>query len=780
MRTESIQRAASRLRSERGTRGVAQVAMRRRCHLRDLIPLSVLLAAGVVPGSSAADPPLIASLTTIVKPSPFLYTLDGSAGGRAVQPQYYGYAVAMGDFDGDGIDDIAIGDPEADILSPAVVAAGTVLVGSSMLGSTALWSQDNVGVAGTAEGSDYFGQALAVGDFDGDGFDDVAIGVPGEDIGAVSNAGAVNVLYGTASGLSAAGNQLWSQDSSVGGDTVLGVSEANDDFGWAVAAGDFDNDGYDDLAIGVPGQDLTGGSEAGMLNVLYGSASGLTPVNDQTFSQGFAGLLDAEEPDDRFGEALATGDFDGDGYDDLAVGVPFEDVGAYTDAGAFHVIYGSSSGLTTAGNTFWHLDSPGVIGVPQPQMRFGFALAAGDFQGDSRDDLAIGRPRTNEGAILDAGAVQVMHGSATGVTADGDLVFSQAFATTLDDAEAYDQFGFALAAGDFDLDGYDDMAVGVPGEDGYGGAVQVFYGSSTSVNADRDQLFSQTDPDVPDTGFGGEFLGYALASGDLDGNGSDDLAAGVPSNYDPYGLADNPGAVNLFRGGAFCGNTFVDPGEECDDGNNASGDGCTDLCALEYCGDGVLQTGLGEACDDGNAVPEDGCSDLCAVEVCGDGVVQAGLGEACDDGGVDPLDGCSDVCAVENGIEVLGDDEGGEVFFTVEGVGLSITTTGALTTDQIAQIIALEINNDSTLTVLGISAQAVGSQVFTDGVLTDVSTSDPGLILTNLPPEAPPPLVPAIDPLGVMLLAVMLGTAGLLALGGRRASEKATLLPRRS
>ena len=83
------------------------------------------------------------------------------------------------------------------------------------------------------------------------------------------------------------------------------------------------------------------------------------------------------------------GDFNDDGYDDLAVGVPYEDVGAIANAGAVNVIYGSPNGLTPAGDQLWHQDSPGILGRAEANDRFGAALAAGDFNGDGLTDFMI-------------------------------------------------------------------------------------------------------------------------------------------------------------------------------------------------------------------------------------------------------------------------------------------------------------------------------------------------------------------------------------------------------
>ena len=88
---------------------------------------------------------------------------------------------------------------------------------------------------------------------------------------------------------------------------------------------DFDGDGYADLAVGVPGEDVRGVKDAGVVQVLYGSASGVS-ARDQVWHQGRKGITNKLEKRDRFGSSLTSGDFDGDGFADLAVGIPFENV----------------------------------------------------------------------------------------------------------------------------------------------------------------------------------------------------------------------------------------------------------------------------------------------------------------------------------------------------------------------------------------------------------------------------------------------------------------------
>jgi hypothetical protein len=166
--------------------------------------------------------------------------------------------------------------------------------------------------------------------FNNDGVADLAVGVLGEN----DVAGAVNVLYGAGGGLSGTGAQVFFQ--------VGGTPESGDRFGSALAAGDFNGDSFADLALGASGEDVGGAFDAGAVSVLYGSAGGLTATGGRLFTQ----VGSAAETADEFGHALAAGDFNHDGFADLAAGAPFESVGGASQVGAVSVLQGSGGGLT--------------------------------------------------------------------------------------------------------------------------------------------------------------------------------------------------------------------------------------------------------------------------------------------------------------------------------------------------------------------------------------------------------------------------------------------------
>jgi hypothetical protein len=227
-----------------------------------------------------------------------------------------------------------------------------------------------VQTASTASTASSVTAASVRADFDNDGFADLAVGVSSEDVGAIVDAGAVNVLYGSAGGLTGAGSQLFTQASA----EVAGIAEAGDHFAHALAAADFNNDGFIDLAIGAPGED-TAINGVGAVNVLYGGVDGLSGAGSQLFTQASPGMAGTAEDGDEFGQALAAGDFDNDGIADLAVAVPGEDVGTVVDAGAVNMLYGSASGLSGSGSQLFTQDSPELPDTAEAGDLFGAALA---------------------------------------------------------------------------------------------------------------------------------------------------------------------------------------------------------------------------------------------------------------------------------------------------------------------------------------------------------------------------------------------------------------------
>jgi hypothetical protein len=340
----------------------------------------------------------------------------------------FGWQVEAGNFNGDNYDDLAISLYNEDV-GPVLYAGAMNVIHGSLDGLSAtqvadqFWHQDVSNVEDVVEPGDRFGVRVAVGNFNGDSYDDIAVGVLNEDVGTVADAGAVNVIYGSLGGLSATqvADQFWHQDVS----NVEDAAESTDQFGSRVAVGNFNDGGYDDLAIGAPHEDLDNITDAGVVHVIYGSLGGLsaTHVPDQLWHQNVSNVEDAVEVGDWFGWQIAVGNFNAGPYDDIAISAHQEDLGSVANAGAVHVIYGSLGGLTATGpqaaDQFWHQDVSDVEDTPGLEDLFGWGLAAGRFNAGGYEDIAIGVPGEEVGSVTDAGAVNVIHGSYYGLNASG-------------------------------------------------------------------------------------------------------------------------------------------------------------------------------------------------------------------------------------------------------------------------------------------------------------------------------------------------------------------------
>jgi hypothetical protein len=385
-------------------------------------------------------------------------------------------------------------------------------------------------VQGNPEAGDSFGTALAKHDFNGDGFIDLAVGAPQETLGAAVDTGAVTVFYGGPDGLPTSGGQVLTQ----------GNVEDFDFFGGAMDAGFFDDDAYADLAVGASGENVAGqGGGTGAVNVFYGSADGLAATS-QVLTQA------NPEGGDNFGAAVVAGSFNGTGGDDLAVGAPGEDVGGAVAAGAVNVFYATPGGLSGNSQTR-------VQGNPELGDLFGSSLAAGFLDGDDDQELAAGAPGETVGGQQAAGAVNVFAGSANGLLMASSVLTQSPGSGGV--VEETDEFGAALASGPFNDDAFWDLAVGVPGE-GLGtrpsaGVVQVVFGADTGP-AGIDQTLSQDTPGVPGLAESFDRFGDALARGvsfnNFNGDGFADLAVGVP--LEGVGAAQFAGAVNVLYGAA--------------------------------------------------------------------------------------------------------------------------------------------------------------------------------------------------------------------------------------
>ena len=335
--------------------------------------------------------------------------------------------------------------------------------------------------------------------------------------------------------------------------TLVLLPQATDSVAAVGALGvgtDFNADGYADLAVGIPNERLGSGQRGGAVQVLYGSSSGLNAFGSQLWSQNSPGIDGSAEDGDGFGLSVATGDFNGDGFTDLAASAESEDfIAGLENDGVVHVIYGSPSGLTSAGSQMWSQDNAGIPGLGESGDHFGSSLAAGDIDGDDRDELLIAAA----GEDSSAGSVTVIYGTSAGLNPTGSQMWTLDSPGIPGDAEQSHSFGTGMAVGDFDGDLDGDLAVSwettVPAgrccfADG-GGRVTVLLGTPDGITTSGAQVWSQSSAGIAGEPEPGDGFGRAMVTGDLDGSGQDELIVGA--------RGDNPaagggGSVTVIKG----------------------------------------------------------------------------------------------------------------------------------------------------------------------------------------------------------------------------------------
>jgi hypothetical protein len=405
------------------------------------------------------------------------------------------------DFDGDRLQEIVVGMPGSARLENGP-AGGLVVIhrGDRRATPTVITPRDaRLGAPYTAD--DGFGTSPKSGDFNRDGWADLAIGVPGRQL--------VSVLYGSADGL------LERRP-----DTLAnrGLGEGAGRFGHRLAAGDFDRDGFADLAVGAPGEDVTDPA-SGAIELLFGSPDGLTTERTRTIRR----------PDDgyvAFGRRLEIGHVNGDRHLDLVEGAP----DGPTGPGHISFCRGTERGPFRC----QRLDDSGTS-----------AVAVADVTGDGFEDIVQGdhvdSPEPDQ-LSQGGGEIRLWRGSEGGPEAEAKSI-SQVLRAVRGDDEVEDSFGYAVDAGDLDGDGYADMVVGAPGENDGAGAITVIRGARNGMALTTNPGFTRGWADIPGDEVAGEGFGASLAIMRLPGDDRPDVVVAAP------GARRLDDAILLLRGG---------------------------------------------------------------------------------------------------------------------------------------------------------------------------------------------------------------------------------------
>ena len=388
-------------------------------------------------------------------------------------------------------------------------------------------------------------------DFNGDGFDDVAITSQRGEMDAYYG-GTVYVLYGSASGLMTVGNTTlkW---------TDFPIDGPNQPyFGAALAAGDFDGDGFDDLAIGAELAPVDGHDSAGLVLVVPGSATGIDKTRFRIWTRDTPGVRQkigdpVNGTAECFGWSLAAGNFDGDRFDDLAISV-FHNAKDASGAGGVHVLYGSKKGLSAKHDQFFTQDTKKMKDAAEANDFFGRSLRAGDLNGDGFDDLvAVVLGETSADGPT-AGAVAVMFGSNQGLSAKKNRLLT---AHQLgDDAPGMSiPFCSGVEVSDLDRDGKSELILGLSDAANGEGRVAILHSIGKDIDVANAVTFSEHVIDPSETNEAFDQLGASLATGDFDHDGFVDLVAGAP--IEAIGGINQTGLVQVLRGNVL---GFATPG----------------------------------------------------------------------------------------------------------------------------------------------------------------------------------------------------------------------------
>ncbi|MEE9417742.1 MAG: hypothetical protein V3V01_20865, partial [Acidimicrobiales bacterium] len=329
----------------------------------------------------------------------------------------FGFELSWGDYDGDGVADLAASAPGQDFFPDAggeVSNVGSVHIGygHSRLAQSGVFDRTQMiaqgfNTKGRPRANNFFGESLVSANFAGDIATDLVVGAPREDVKGVRDAGTVTVIKGKI-GRGLRGGQILSKKAK----KIPGNPQVDGRFGATLFLTSLLGDSTDDLLIGAPREDVGGKVDAGAVYVIPGKANGKLQVKRTVrLHQDSPGIADKAEAGDLFGASLSIADWNGDGFFDLIAGVPFEDVRKGRDAGAIHVIQGNAKGLSRR-DSLQHQSRRSIGGRAKTGELFATSISVGNFNANGAIEMAIGVPLENVAGMRDVGRVNIVGGLA--------------------------------------------------------------------------------------------------------------------------------------------------------------------------------------------------------------------------------------------------------------------------------------------------------------------------------------------------------------------------------
>ncbi|MHC4636580.1 MAG: hypothetical protein ACYTBV_03630 [Planctomycetota bacterium] len=441
-----------------------------------------------------------------------------------------GRVLAKGDVNGDGYEDIIVGASMAARFDRSRAGVVYIVFGGMNFPVNPdidLVSEADVLIYGALAG-DRLGEALGAGDVNGDGIDDIIIGAPAAHTpDGLSPTGKFYVIFGRASFPPFFDLAVDSPEVIIVGENLVGYPH----YGIAVATGDINGDGTQDIICGSPGLDHSLRSQAGKVHVIFGGPA-LTGTIHLSSSADLT--ICGANAHDYLGSSLASGNINGDGFDDIIMVAGGADPLGRADAGRAYVIFGGGPFVSPIDLGFTPADIT-ILG-DHPMDYLGSSVACGDLNGDRIDDLAAGAwaaKCTSAGRRI-CGKVYVFYGSASFSSPYTIDLHTSSADITVYGSQIYGRLGYALALGDVDGDGKEDLLMGSYGTDSMAGSIYGICGSTT-LPSTIDLAFAYDIAILGDQPH--DNLGVALASGDLDGDMIGDIIGGA-FRADPNGRID--------------------------------------------------------------------------------------------------------------------------------------------------------------------------------------------------------------------------------------------------